>query len=66
MSAIVIQFPKSHRLIESTSDVLDMLADRLTANIANLPDTEDDTLMLLRSIDSKLTNLIKSIEVQHG
>lgn len=66
MSAIVIPFPKSHRIIEPSFDVLDVLADRLAANIANLPNTEDDTLMLLRSIDSKLANLIKFVEVQHG
>ncbi|EOE2606605.1 hypothetical protein ACWJ7E_005953 [Pseudomonas aeruginosa] len=61
MSAQVIAFPTSRQRRAPSSEAIDMLADRLVATIADLPAAEDDTLKLLRSIDRKLTKLIKAV-----
>lgn len=58
MSATIIPFPSR---LASQADALTLLAERLAAEIGDLPPVEDEQLKLLRRIDRKLNKLVKAI-----
>lgn len=58
MSAQIIPFPGA---LVSRPDPIDMLADRLSRTIADLPPADDEQLKILRRIDRKLSQLVKAI-----
>ena len=58
MSATIIPFPSRPA---SQADALTLLAERLAAEIGDLPPAEDEQLKLLRRIDRKLNKLVKAI-----